>query len=136
MVLWSASTAPHSLTRLTTAAASSSTPPPFTTLVMVCVTILTWSYEFCSKGGHILVPQVCQVCTERCKFVRAKLRESFCPAAASQSRDRPQPRPATPDWCLANSSNKFKPLCIYCNPVPERSEGTEVSKTAVRELSV
>ena len=49
--------------------------------------------------------------TERCKFVRAKLRESFCPAAASHSRDWPQPRPATPDWCLANSSNKFTPLC-------------------------
>ena len=27
-------------------------------------------------------------CTERCKFVRAKLRESFCPAAASHSRPR------------------------------------------------
>ena len=26
--------------------------------------------------------------TERCKFVRAKLRESFCPAAASHSRPR------------------------------------------------
>ena len=26
--------------------------------------------------------------TERCKFVQAKLRESFCPAAASHSRPR------------------------------------------------
>ena len=64
--------------------------------------------------------------TERCKFVRAKLRESFCPAAASHSRDRPQPRPATPDWCLANSSNKFTPLCTLSATKPRTSNGKPV----------
>ena len=45
--------------------------------------VLLWDM-YC--GMRALQPSGCT--TERCKFVRAKLRESFCPAAASHSRPR------------------------------------------------
>ena len=53
-------------------------------------------------GRPYSLPQHCH-CTERCKFVRAKLRES----AASHS----QPQPATPGWCLAKRFLFSAQLC-------------------------
>ena len=38
--------------------------------------------------AQVGIAQVVARVTERCKFVRAKLRESFCPTAASHSRPR------------------------------------------------
>ena len=43
---------------------------------------------FCKHVVHFVGKSHGANSTERCKFVRAKLRESFCPAAASHSRPR------------------------------------------------